>query len=159
MSFDPPSYQDLDASGLRIAIVAACFNQSLVDGLIRSALATLEAAGAPTPTVARVPGSAELPYAAGQLAASGDYDAVISLGVVIAGSTDHHAVIGQSTAIALQEVGLRTGVPAINGIIVAGTRDQAEERTTGPINRGKEFAEAAVAMAHFKREWTKKNRK
>lgn len=159
MSFDPPSYTDLDASGLRIAIVAACFNQSLVDGLIQSAQATLEAAGAPTPALDRVPGSAELPYATGILAASGDYDAVIALGVVIAGSTDHHAVIGQSTANALQEVSLRTGTPAINGIIVAATREQAEERTIGPIDRGREFAQAAMAMAQFKRRWTKNQTK
>ena len=78
---------------------------------------------------------------------SGDFDAVIALGVVIAGETPHHMIIGNSTAFALQEVALDCQVPVINGIVVAETRKQAEERTIGSIKRGVEFAEAALEMA------------
>jgi 6,7-dimethyl-8-ribityllumazine synthase len=81
------------------------------------------------------------------LAMTGEYDAVIGLGVVIAGETPHHEIIATSTASALQSSALRSEVPMINGIIVTLDRAQAEARCTGLMDRGPEFARAALEMA------------
>ncbi|MBO7521489.1 MAG: 6,7-dimethyl-8-ribityllumazine synthase [Opitutales bacterium] len=149
MSLDRGSKPKFDASCYRFGIVAARFNEELTDALLNDALATIFCAGVPSENVRvmRVPGSGELPHTCNLLASSGDFDAVIALGVVIAGETPHHMIIGNSTAFALQEVALDCQVPVINGIVVAETRAQAEERTIGSIKRGVEFAEAALEMA------------
>ncbi|MFP4069107.1 MAG: 6,7-dimethyl-8-ribityllumazine synthase [Verrucomicrobiota bacterium] len=157
MSLDAPSPAHIDGTGLRIAVAAARFNEALVDALLADAKATLESAGAEAPVVERVPGSAELPYAASLLAETGDFDAIIVLGVVIAGDTDHHRIIGDSTAVALQELSILRQVPLINGILIVNSRAQAEARCTGDIRRGREFAESALAMAQLKNKWTKQN--
>lgn len=157
MSLDTPSFQHIDGSSFRFAIAAACYNKALVDALVRAASATLTAAGAPAPTVERVPGSAELPFAASLLAGSGQFDAIIVIGMVIAGDTNHHNVIGDSTAISLQHLGIQAGLPIINGIIVVDTQQQAEARAGTAINRGKEFAETALTMAAYTRKWKNTN--
>ena len=158
MSRDTPSSRKFDGGGTRFAIVAARYNEALVDSLVREACATLEAAGAPAPAVERAPGSAELPFAASLLAGSGKFDAIIAIGMVIAGSTNHHKIIGESTAIALQNLSLQTGLPVINGIIVAENQEQAVARAGTTINRGREFAEAALEMAAYTKKWkTKQN--
>lgn len=155
MSLNSPDLDLKQFADTRIAIVAAAYNQTLVDALIDRATETLQQHGVSTPTIERVPGSAELPTAAALLAASGDFDAVIAIGVVIAGDTNHHNIIGDSTASALQHVSLTTGIPAINGILVVNNQAQAEARAGDEINRGKEFAEAALHMSAFKKKWTK----
>jgi 6,7-dimethyl-8-ribityllumazine synthase len=83
-------------------------------------------------------------------AMSGDYDCVIGLGVVIAGDTPHHEVIAHSTAHALQDAALRAEVPIINGIVVTNDRAQAELRCKGALDRGCEFAQAALTMAYHR---------
>lgn len=158
MSLDTPSPQAFDGSGIRFAIVGARYNEALVDALVHEASATLEAAGAATPTVERVPGSAELPFAASLLASSGQFDAIIVIGMVIAGDTNHHNVLGDSTAITLQNLSIEAGLPIINGIIVVDNLEQAQARAGSTINRGKEFAESALTMAAYTKKWkTKKN--
>lgn len=154
MSLDVPNLEAVDGSGYRFAIVAASYNQKRVDALVARARSTLTASGAPEPTIERVPGSAELPYAASLLATTDDYDAIITIGVVIAGDTNHHNIIGDSTADALQHLSLQCGLPIINGILITETQAQAEARAGDTINRGKEFAEAALAMAQFRKKWT-----
>jgi 6,7-dimethyl-8-ribityllumazine synthase len=156
MSLDTPSSKQIDGSDYTFAIVAARYNEQFVDSLVREASATLRAAGAESPLLERVPGSAELPFAASLLAKSGKFNAIITIGVVIAGSTQHHKVIGDSTAIALQEVSIQSGLPVINGIIVAENQEQAAARAGTTINRGKEFAEAALEMAALRKKWTTK---
>ena len=153
MSLDAHNLEPIDGSGYRFAIVAASYNQTLVDALVSHATETLSASGAPSTDLIRVPGSAELPYAASVLAKRGEYDAIICIGVVIAGDTNHHNIIGDSTAIALQDLSIQSGIPAINGILVVENLAQAEARAGTEINRGKEFADAALAMAAFKKQW------
>jgi len=157
MSLDTPSIQKIDGSGLRFAIIAARYNEALVDSLIQHASATLEAAGASTPVIERVPGSAELPYAAATLASLSNFDAIIVIGVVIAGDTNHHNIIGDSTAISLQNISVQQKVPVINGILVVENLAQAEARANHTINRGKEFAQAALEMAQFTQKWKTAN--
>ena len=156
MSFDNPNNLKIDGRNLRIAIVASRYNGMLVDSLLRNALAALTIADVPPPPIERVPGSAELPYAASVLANHARFDAIIVLGVVIAGDTSHHDIIGESTALALQEVSIRQKVPVINGILVVNTIEQAQERVGETINRGKEFALAALEMAQLKKKWEMK---
>ena len=153
MSLSAPSSQTIDASGFRIGIAAARFNEALVDGLLARVQEGLRAAGVKEAniTVARVPGSHEVPWAAHALAQQPRVDCVIGLGVLISGDTNHHEMVGDSVSHALQQVALTTGVPAINGVIVVNSLAQAKARCVGKINRGAEFAQAALEMAALRR--------
>lgn len=154
MSLNPPSVRRIDGTKFGFGVVAARFNEELVGALLARLTAGLEAAGvqAGKLTVVRVPGSHEVPWAAGRLAASGRFDCVVALGVLIGGDTNHHEMVGQSVSHALQRVALDSGVPVINGVIVTDTPAQARARCTGRINRGAEFARAALEMAVLKRQ-------
>ncbi len=153
MSLDAPSKPQVSGAGLRFGIVAARFNGELVAALLSRLEAALKVSGVKAKDVVlvRVPGSHEVPWAAGRLAASRRFDCVIALGVLIGGDTNHHETVGQSVSHALQTVALDSGVPVINGVIVTDTLAQARARCAGRINRGTEFAHAALAMAALKR--------
>jgi 6,7-dimethyl-8-ribityllumazine synthase len=146
--------QEYDASEERMAIVASRYNESFVDALVAEAEATLRAASIAELHIDHVPGAAELPYAAATLAATGRFDAIIAVGVVIAGDTNHHEIIGESTAQALVQLSLDQRLPIINGILVVHSKAQAEARCGTQLNRGREFAQAALAMATFRKKWT-----
>lgn len=153
MSLHSPSTRRHDGAKFRLAVVAARFNEELVDTLLERVHRGLRAAGvkADRIEVVRVPGSHEVPWAVGRLAADRRFDCVIALGVLIGGDTNHHELVGQSVSHALQRVALDTGVPVINGVIVTNTVAQARARCAGGINRGAEFAHAALEMAALKR--------
>ncbi len=157
MSLDAPSPLTISGAGFRIGIVAARFNAALVDALVARAQARLVSAGVPAAAIetVRVPGSHEVPWAAQQLAASGRFDAVITLGVLIAGDTNHHEMVGDAVAAALMRVSLDTRIPVINGVVVVNNLAQAEARTTGSMDRGSEFASAALEMAALKKSLSK----
>lgn len=154
MSFATPSALAVKGASLTFGVVAARFNEALVDALLVRVVAGLEAAGVKSSRIAlvRVPGSHEVPWAAQALAKSRRPDAVIALGVLIGGDTSHHEMVGQSVSHALQQVSLAARIPVINGVIVANTLAQAEARCSGRINRGAEFAAAALEMAALKRK-------
>ena len=153
MSLDIPSIQKIDGSGFRIAVIASRYNEALVDSLVHHACVTIEASGATAPAVERVPGAAELPFAAATLAKHSSFDAIICIGVVIAGDTNHHEIIGDSTATTLLDLSIAKKVPVINGILVVNNLAQAQARAGEEINRGKEFAQAALEMAQFTKKW------
>ncbi len=157
MSLDAPTPLSVSGADCRIGIVAARFNSVLVDALVDRARDYLIGKNTPASSieVVRVPGSHEVPWAAQQLVASNRFDAVIALGVLIAGDTNHHEMVGDAVAQALMRVSLDTRVPVINGVIVVNTLAQAEARTTGSINRGTEFAAAALEMAALKKTLSK----
>lgn len=152
MSQDKPTPDAVDGAELRFAIVAAGYNAELVQALRRNVVRTLRAAGVPSASIVEVavPGSGEIPYAAYMSAMTGDYDCVIALGVVIAGDTPHHEIIAHSTAAALQDAAIRSEVPVINGIVVTNDREQAVARCQGSLDRGTEFAHAALTMARHR---------
>ncbi len=152
MSLNQPEDLEIDAAGLRFGIVAARFNETFVNALLERCIGVLAKVGvAPEDIeVARVPGSNEIPYAVAMLAKSNQFDAVIGLGLVIAGETPHHAVIADSTGAALQRIGIDTEIPVINGIVVVHNEEQAEARCLGNLNRGREFGRAALEMAALK---------
>jgi 6,7-dimethyl-8-ribityllumazine synthase len=157
MSLAVPENRPIDGAAFRLGIVAARFNEALVDGLLGRVLEGLKAAGVKEQNVAitRVPGSHEVPWAAQQLATGGQCDCVIGLGVLIAGDTSHHEMVGESVSHALQRVALDSGVPMINGVMVVNSQAQAEARCVGAINRGAEFAAAALEMAALKRKFSR----
>jgi 6,7-dimethyl-8-ribityllumazine synthase len=153
MSLASPQSSGIDGSDFRIGIAAARFNEALVDGMLARVQAQLRGAGVKDAnfTIARVPGSHEVPWAASVLAKQRRIDCVIGLGVLIAGDTNHHEMVGESVSHALQHVALTTGVPVINGVMVVNSLAQAKARCVGRINRGAEFAQAALEMAALRR--------
>lgn len=158
MSFDPPAYEsEKPNNALSIAIVAARYNTILVEALIENTLNTLKEYDIEPVCLERVPGSAELPYAASLIEKSHSLDAIIVLGVIIAGETDHHSVIAYSGAHALNQISTAKNTPIINGVIVTNSQKEAEDRCGSKVNRGREFAFAAIEMAQLKEKWTKNN--
>lgn len=159
MSLASAKPEKIDGAPFRLGVVAARFNTGLVDGLLDSLTAGLRAAGVKAGRIElhRVPGSHEVPWAIGRLAARGGYDCLIALGVLIGGDTNHHELVGTSVSHALQRVAVDRGVPVINGVIVTDTLAQARARCLGRINRGAEFAHAALAMAALNRRLGKKS--
>lgn len=149
MSKNKPTHRPEARSDLRFAIVASRYNSKHVDHLISRVRQKLRESGVPANGIdlSRVPGANELPYVANMLALTGDYDCIITLGVVIAGETPHHEIIANATGTALQAVGINTQVPVINGIIVTNNEAQADERVFGETDRGAEFALAAIDIA------------
>lgn len=153
MSLSAPVTLATNGAPFSIGIVAARYNSALVDALLHTVYEGLTAAGVKEKRikVIRVPGSHEVPWAAQALAGRKGCDCVIALGVLIGGDTNHHEMVGQSVSLSLQQVALATRVPVINGVIVTENLKQAEERCIGRINRGAEFARAALDMAALKR--------
>lgn len=147
--------EDLNGSALHIAVAVARFNTLITERLLQGALEGLAALGVPESriTVVWVPGTFELPFAAQRFAERRSYDAVVCLGCVIKGETDHNEYINHATAIALEEVGARTGVPAIFGVVTVNSLEQALARAgEGTTNKGYESAVAAVTMANLRRK-------
>lgn len=137
----------VDASGLRIGIVAAIWNQSITDRLVEGATKRLEELSAAEVTILRVPGALELPLAARKLAESGN-DAVIAIGAVVKGETDHYEIVVRESARGISRVALDTGVPVANAILAVHDYELALERAgVGEANKGVEAADAAVMMA------------
>ncbi len=154
MSLDKPESLAIDGTGVSVGIVAARYNFNLVNALLESVIQTLQASGVKRDDIEvfRVPGSNEVPHAAALAAKTGEFDTIIALGLIIAGGTNHDEIIGHASANALQQASLQFEVPIINGIITVNSVEQAEERITGDISRGPEFAHAALEMASFNRK-------
>ena len=145
---------ELDGHGLRVAIACGRFNDVITDRLLQGARRTLSELGVADEQVAEVwaPGAFELPLVAKTLAASGKWDAVITLGAVIRGGTPHFEYVAGECAAGVLRVGLDTGVPVVFGVLTVDTVEQAEERSVdGPGNKGAESAETAVEMASLLR--------
>jgi 6,7-dimethyl-8-ribityllumazine synthase len=143
------SGRQFDASGWRVAIVAARFNAKLVDQLVDGATrAWAEHGGSAAELVVeRTPGAFELPLAALKFAASGEYHAVIALGAVIRGDTPHFEYVAGECARGLMDAGLATGVPVIFGVLTTESEAQAEERASlARMNKGGESMQAALEM-------------
>jgi len=137
----------LDAAGLRIALVYSTYNAEVTDGLLAGAKDWLEEAGAAY-DVAAVLGSFELPVVARQAAMSG-YDAVVAIGAVIEGATDHYEHVAHRTSEGLMQVALDTGVPVGFGVLTARSQGEALERSAAGLeNKGREAAAAAVQAVH-----------
>jgi 6,7-dimethyl-8-ribityllumazine synthase len=134
-------------SAPRTAIVVGRFYADLADRLVAGAQAALADAGAPAADVYDVPGAFELPMAAKLCAESGRYDAVICLGAVIRGETDHYDYVCAEAARGIQDVQLRTGVPTAFGVLTVDSMDQALARSGWDTrDSGRHAADAVLAL-------------
>jgi 6,7-dimethyl-8-ribityllumazine synthase len=143
------------AKGFRFAIVASRWNDSLVSRLIDGALDALKesSAGDDAVKVFRVPGSFEIPLCALKAAQSGNFDAIICLGVIIRGETPHFEYVAGETARGIGAASLQTGVPVMFGVITANNVDQANARARAKHdNKGYEAARAAVEVVNLYRQ-------
>jgi len=150
----PEVRPDHDARGHRFCLVASRFNEAYVARLVRAALDTLRARGAAEADVdvVWVPGAFELPLASRWAARTGRYDAVVALGVLIEGETEHYRLVAESATEGLVRVALETDVPVLNAVLAVHDAAQAEARAGGAVgNRGADAALAAVQMAGLRR--------
>ena len=145
---------DLIARDLRFAIVAARFNDAIVEHLIRGAVDTLLRHGASEKQieVIRVPGAFDLPLIVKKIASSRRCDAVVALGAVIRGATPHFDLVAGQCAAGLARAQEETGVPVAFGVLTTDTIEQAMERAgTKAGNKGADAALCALELANLLR--------
>lgn len=145
----------LSAENFRFAVVVSRWNDQLTSRLREGALEALTTSGASADAVKvfTVPGAFELPLACITAAASGDFDAVIALGVVIRGDTPHFDYVAGQAASGIMQASLSTGVPVLFGVITADNQQQAAERSAEKENnKGYEAALSAIEMVHVLRD-------
>ena len=143
-----------DAVGLRVAIVVSRFNHLITVRMLEGCVDELLARGASHDdlSVAWVPGAFEIPQAARTLAASGRYDAVVTLGVVIRGGTPHFDYVCRAVTDGVREIIRDTNLPVGFGVLTTDDNAQALARAGGAHgNKGAEAALAAIEMAHLLR--------
>lgn len=142
----------LSAEGIRVAIVAARFNEFIVSRLVSGALDALRRHGAGEEgiSVAWVPGAFEIPLAAKRLAAREDVDAVVCLGAVIRGSTAHFDYVCAEVSKGVAQVALERDKPVIFGVLTTDSIEQAVERAgTKAGNKGFDAAVSAIEMVNL----------
>lgn len=142
-------------AGLSVGIAVSRFNESITEALLKGALDGLAEAGVADDavTVVSVPGAFELAGVAGKLAASGHIDAVVCLGAVIRGDTDHFTFVAAAAQEGILRVILDAGVPITFGVLTTDDMGQAEDRAGGQAgNKGYEAALDAVEMADLYRQ-------
>ena len=137
-------------AGYRFAIVVSRFNEEITEGLLRGARERLAEASVPddSVTIIHVPGAFEIPITAQRLGEGGDYDAIVCLGCLIKGDTMHFEYIAEAASHGIMQAASATGVPMAFGVLTTLTEAQAVERSrSGPGNKGREAAAAALEMA------------
>ena len=144
-----------NAEGLRFAVVVSRWNDFLTSRLLEGAFDALESSGVAEPAVEvfKVPGAFELPLAAQKAAETGGFDAIIALGVVIRGETPHFDYVAGEAAKGISQVGLKTGIPVMFGVVTADTVEQAMNRSGVKAgNKGYEAAMSAIEVANLFRQ-------
>jgi 6,7-dimethyl-8-ribityllumazine synthase len=143
---------------LRVAVVVGRFNEFITSKLLGGALDTLKRHGVAEENidVAWVPGAFEIPLIAEKMATSDKYDAVITLGTVIRGSTPHFDYVCNEAAKGVSQASMKSGKPVIFGVLTTESIEQAIERAgTKAGNKGAESAVAAIEMAQLLKELEK----
>jgi len=138
-----PDMPVLDASGVRLAIVASTWHQTICDALLDSANRCAADAGVRKPTVVRVLGAIEIPVIAQELARN--HDAVVALGVVIRGQTPHFDYVCGAVTQGLTRVSLDAGKPVANGVLTTNNEEQALDRAGLPSSAEDKGAQATAA--------------
>ncbi len=143
-----------DRDGRRVALCVAAFYPELAERLEEGARQALAEAGIEDIDRFEVPGAFELPLVAKFAALSGHYAAVVCLGAVIRGETDHYDYVCTEAARGIQQVGLDTGVPCGFGVLTVDTMEQALERVRGGSKRdtGAHAVQAALSAVEVKRQ-------
>ncbi|NBB95232.1 MAG: 6,7-dimethyl-8-ribityllumazine synthase [Planctomycetes bacterium] len=140
------------AADATFAIVVSRFNEFITSKLLGGALDALgrHDVGEERIDIVWSPGSYEIPVIARRLAESGEYEAVICLGAVIRGGTDHYEYVASEVAKGVAQVGLQTSLPVIFGVLTCETVEQAVDRAGAKSgNKGAEAAMAAIEMANL----------
>ncbi|MBP1155195.1 MULTISPECIES: 6,7-dimethyl-8-ribityllumazine synthase [unclassified Paenibacillus] len=148
----------LVSQGLKYGIVVGRFNEFITGKLLGGALDALKRHGVQEDEIeiAWVPGAFEIPLIAQKMAESGSYDAVITLGAVIRGSTPHFDFVCNEAAKGVAAIALKTGVPTIFGVLTTDSIEQAVERAgTKAGNKGWEAATGAIEMANLVKQFSK----
>ena len=143
---------NFDGKGIKIAIVASRFNEFLTKELIGGAEDTLLRHNVNTDDIYlyRVPGAFEIPSVCNKIAESGKYDAVITLGAVIRGSTPHFDYVAAEVSKGVASVSMKYNIPVIFGVLTTDTIEQAVERAgTKAGNKGSDAAMAALEMINL----------
>lgn len=143
---------ELQAKGLKFAIIVSRFNDFITSKLLEGAKDALLRHGAKEEDIdiARVPGSFEIPLAAKKLASKGTYNAVICLGTVIRGATPHFEYVAAEVSKGIATASMETGIPIAFGVITSDTIEQAVERAgTKSGNKGFDAAITAIEMAQL----------
>lgn len=139
----------LDGTGLRVAVVASRFNDTIVQRLVDGAASCLTRHGVADDDIDLywVPGAWEIPVVSQRIAKAGTVDAVVALGLVVRGQTAHFEYVAGESA-ALGRVALETGVPMSFGVLTTENWEQAQDRAGGKMgNKGWEAAQAALETA------------
>ena len=145
----------LVASGLKVGIVAARFNEFIVSKLVSGALDGLKRHDVKEEDIdiAWVPGAFEIPLIADKMAKSKKYDAVICLGTVIRGATSHYDYVCNEVSKGIAQVSLNTGIPVLFGVVTTENIEQAIERAgTKAGNKGYDCALSAIEMVQLIKE-------
>ncbi|MDX3904801.1 MAG: 6,7-dimethyl-8-ribityllumazine synthase [Pigmentiphaga sp.] len=139
---------DLNGEGLHICIVRSRFNENIGEQQLQACLEELGKLGVDERDimVLSVPGALELGVTLAQLAHTGEFDALITLGAVVRGETYHFEVVSNESAAAISRVALETGIPIANGVLTTDTEAQALERAAA---KGRDCAQTAVEMANL----------
>jgi 6,7-dimethyl-8-ribityllumazine synthase len=143
---------ELVARDIRVAIVAARFNDVVVDRLVTGAIDALVRHGVSEKDieVVRVPGAFELPLVVRRLAMSQRFDAIVAAGAVIKGATAHFDFVAGEATGGIARAALESGVPVTNAVLTCDTFEQAIDRAGGKAgNKGAEAAVAAIEMVNL----------
>jgi 6,7-dimethyl-8-ribityllumazine synthase len=143
-----PEIPALDASGVRLGIVASTWHREICDALLAGALKVAVESGVDNPTLVRVLGAIEIPVVAQELAHN--HDAVVALGVVIRGQTPHFDYVCDAVTQGLTRVSLDASTPVANGVLTTNNEEQALDRAGLPASaedKGAQATAAALAAA------------
>jgi 6,7-dimethyl-8-ribityllumazine synthase len=147
---------NVDGTGLSVGVALSTFNETITGPMLDAVLETLEAHGVSDVTVVKVPGALELPVIARALTRSND--AVVAVGAVVEGETDHYEHVATQGSAGLMQVAIATGVPVANALLTVREVKHAIDRSRpGPGNKGAEAAEAALIAARAIRELRPQN--
>jgi 6,7-dimethyl-8-ribityllumazine synthase len=138
-----PDMPALDASGVRLAIVASTWHTEICDSLLAGARKVADDWGVKDPTVVRVLGAIEIPVVAQALTRG--HDAVVALGVVIRGATPHFDYVCEAVTQGLTRVSLDASTPVANGVLTTNTEEQARDRAGLPTSAEDKGAQATAA--------------
>lgn len=138
-----PAVPEMDASDLRLAIVASTWHATICDALLDGARRVAASSGIADPTVVRVHGAIEIPVVAQQLTT--DHDAVVALGVVIRGETPHFDYVCDAVTQGLTRVSLDASTPVANGVLTTENERQAIDRAGLPGSAEDKGAQACAA--------------
>lgn len=141
----------INGSKLKIGIVVSKFNNNITEPMLKGALDILKENKIKKENIKTiwVPGSFEIPLACQKLAKTKKYNALIAIGCVIKGGTDHYFYIAGETSRGIMDVMLNFGIPIGFGIITTNNLKQAKERSSGKHNKGREAAKAVLAMVNL----------